>query len=165
MYIKEIKLNDNEIASKINLETGEVTPLGNRPNNLPKDKSKLNYQNFGMLNLDISKKLEKYFSNLELAIIFKMINRVEFNSNSLRPFNDETSLRTLSDEFNISKNSVPKIFRKLFEKGVFAQLHISENDKERDYWILNPYIFWKGTLKQDSIFKHFANTDISKLIK
>jgi hypothetical protein len=164
MYTKEIKLNDNEIAGRINVETGEVTPLGARPNNLPKDKSKLNYQNFGMLNLDISKKLEKYFSNLELAIIFKMINRVEFSSNSLRPFNDETSLRTLSEEFNLSINSVPKVFAKLYEMGVYAQLNICEDSQKKDYWILNPYIFWKGTLKTDSIFKHFAKTDISKLI-
>ena len=164
MYKKELTLKHNEIAGKINLETGEVTELRDKPNNIPEAKSLLNYQNFGMLNIDLSRKLEKYFSNLEIAIIFKMINRVEFNTNSLRPFSDETSIRVLSEEFNLSVNSVPKVFSKLYRMGVYAQLQISENSESRDYWILNPYIFWKSRLKQDSIFEHFKKTDISKLL-
>ena len=117
-----------------------------------------------MLNLEMTKKLEKYFSNLELAVIFKMVNRVEFNSNSLQPLNNDTSIRTLASEFNISVNSVPKLFKKLFELGVYAQLNISENSEAKQYWILNPYIFWRGRLKNDSCFEYFKNTDITKLL-
>ena len=164
MYKKEIVLHHNEIASKINVNTGEVIPLMNRPNNIPEGRSKLDYKRFGMLNLDLSIKLEKYFSNLEIAVIYKLINRVDFNNNSLNPLNDDVSIRMLADEFNISINSVPKVFSRLKEMGVYAQLDISEDSEDRKYWILNPYLFWRGKLKDDSLFITFSKTDVAKLL-
>jgi hypothetical protein len=165
MYTKQITLEHNELPAKISQETGEVTILKQRPNNIPEGKSYLNYNKFGMLNIELSKKLEKYFSNTELSIIFKLINRCEFNTNSLKPFNDETSIRTLAEEFNLSTTTVPKVFNKLFDMGVYLQIKISEDSQVNEYWVLNPYIFWRGKLKDDSLFVRFSNTDISKLLK
>jgi hypothetical protein len=47
--------------------------------------------------------------------------------------------------------------------GVYAHIRIHETEIS-EYWILNPYISWKGKLKSDSIFVQFANTKISKLL-
>lgn len=164
-YTKEVRLRHNERPAKINTDTGEIEEVFTTGPRYPQGKSALNYTHFGMLNLDLSKKLEKYLSNLELSIVFKMISRCDFNSNSLRPLNDATSIRELAEEFNLSVNSVPKVFKKLFDLGVYLQLRISENKEEKQYWVLNPYIFWRGRLKNDSIFSTFYNTDIAKLLR
>jgi hypothetical protein len=164
-HVQTVGLYNGEDLYATDIETGDMRKIKKYANNIPSGKSLLDYKNFGMLNMDVTKKLEKYFSNLELSIIFKLINRVEFNSNSLKPLNDDTSIRLLAEEFNISINTVPKIFKNLKEMGVFAQLDISENKESKKYWILNPYIFWRGKLKDDSLFVAFNNTDITKLLK
>lgn len=165
MYTKQITLNHNELPARVNQETGEVKVIKNRPNNIPEGKSLLNYKKFGMLNIELSKKLEKYFSNTELSIILKLINRCEIKTNSLRPFNDDTSIRVLAEEFNLSTTTVPKLFKRLFDLGVYLQIKISEDSQVNEYWVLNPHIFWRGKLKDDSLFTRFENTDITKLLK
>lgn len=164
MYTQQLNLKDNEIPAKINLETGELTEVKAKSSFIPDGYSRLNYKHFGMLNLDVTKKLENYFTNTELSVIFKMISRCDFNSNSLKPLNDDMSLRDLADEFGISKSSVPKVFSKLFSMGVYATFRITEDQEEQLYWILNPYIFWRGRLRNDAIFNHFNKTDIAKLL-
>lgn len=165
MYTKELKLEHNELPAKINQETGEVKVIKPRPNNIPEGQSFLDYKKFGMLNIELTKKLEKYFSNTELSIILKLINRCEFKTNSLKPFNDDTSVRLLAEEFNLSINTVPKVFKKLFDMGVYLQIKISEDSTVNEYWVLNPYIFWRGKLKEDSLFTRFEKTDVTKLLK
>lgn len=164
MYRQNIKLEDNEQAFKVNVETGDIKELPYRKNNIPENYSRLKYKKFGIQNIDVIK-LEKYFSNVEFSIIYKMTLRTEFKTNSLCPLNDDTSIRTLSKEFSISVNSVNKIFSKLFKLGVYAQFSISEDSESKEYWILNPFIFWRGKLVNDSIFEHFKNTDITKLLR
>src|SRR5574343_46053 len=165
IYDKPIKLQHNEIPGKINQETGEVKLIEKRKNNIPEGTSKLEYQEFGILNLKTTKILEKHLSNLEFSVLLKMINRVEFNTNSLSPLNDDISIRQLAEVFNLSVNTVPKLFKKLFDLGVYMQLQISEDNESKQYWVLNPYIFWRGKLVKDSLFYTFKNTDISKLLQ
>jgi len=165
MYEKTIKLRENEVAAKLNIETGEVSEVATRKNNIPSGKSKLNYEKFGMLNIDASKRLEKHLSNIELSVVLKMISRCEFRTNSLKPLNDTTSIRLLADEFNLSVNTVPKVLKRLYDFGVYMQLRIVEDNEESNYWVLNPYIFWRGKLKDDSLFLTFSNTDLAKLLK
>lgn len=163
MRTEEIKLADNEIPAKLNIETGEVQPINKRPNNIPEGKSRLDYEDFGIINLKMLPILRKYLTHTEISIVVTMILKADYNSNSLAPLNNETSIRDLSEIFNISPTIVKKTFAKLFNLGVYAQLRIA-TDTGNEFWILNPYIYWKGKLKDDSIFKHFAGTDISKLL-
>jgi len=162
MYDVNIKLKDNETAAKVNLQTGEITPI-KKSRNIPSGKSILNYKNFSLVNNDAIKILSDFMTNEEMGIIYKMIYRADFNTNSLKPFSDDTSIRMLSEEFNVGKNKVLTIFKKLFEFGVYAHIRIHE-EKLSEYWILNPYISWKGKLKNDSIFSQFALTRIAKLL-
>lgn len=165
MYTREIKLKHNELPAKINRETGEITELSYSNNRtIPDGKSKLNYKEFGMVNMQVTKKLEQYLSHTEMSILFRLIDRCNFNSNSLQPLNDSTSIRTLAEEFNLSTHTVPKVFNKLFKMGVYMQLKISEDEETKEYWVLNPYIFWRGRIKNDSLFITFANTDVAKLL-
>ncbi len=162
MYQKTTTLlNNNEFLLKGNRETGEVVEIKQRPNNIPEGKSKLDYENFGMINLDMLAILKPLLSHTEISIIVSMIMRAEYNSNSLAPLNNETSIRELEKTFGIGHNLIPKTFKKLFDLGVYAQLKIA-TDRGNEFWILNPHIYWKGKLKDDSLFKHFRNTEITK---
>lgn len=162
MYNVKISLKDNEVAAKMDAVTGEVSVI-KKTNNLPKDKSILNYTNFSIVNNDAIRVLSQFMTNEEMGIIYKMINKADFNTNSLKPFSDDSSVRMLADEFNIGKNKVISIFKKLFEFGVYAHIMICE-EQYSQYWILNPYISWRGKLKNDSIFIQFSNTKLAKLI-
>jgi hypothetical protein len=164
MRTEAIRLEDNEVLAKINAETGEIKEIKSRPNNIPEGMSRLDYQNFGIINLDMLPILQKYLTHTEISIVVSMILKADYNSNSLAPLSNETSIRDLAEIFNISPTIVKKTFEKLFNLGVYGKLEVA-TDSGNEFWILNPYIYWKGKLKNDSIFKHFANTDIAKLLR
>jgi len=164
MYEKLLKLRDNEIPAKVNTETGEIMEVKRRKNNIPDGYSRLKYDNFGIINLDMLKVLKMLLTDTEIGIVISMIMKAEYESNSLAPLNDETSIRQLSEVFGISPSIVKKTFIKLFDLGVYAQLKIARSDGNA-FWILNPNIYWKGRIKQDSIFLHFENTTITKMVK
>ena len=163
MYTQEIKLQDNEKAAKINEETGVITTLSKRTNNIPEGHSKLNYTDFSIVNNDIVKKLKDILSNEELGIIFHMVSISDFNSNSLNPLCNDLSLRDKATILNIKKDRVKTITDKLFKLGVYLSIKVYEN-QEKEYWVLNPNISWRGRLVKDSLFIHFKNTIISKLL-
>ena len=164
MYSKTIKLKDNESLAKINQETGEVTVVGNRANNIPDGKSKLDYTNFSIINNEMLKVLLAECSSTEIKVILHLIYLSNFNNNSLQPLNDDTSTRELASIFGIDHKTVKKIFSNLKYLGVYLQLNITEVDGQKEYWILNPYISWKGKLKYDSLFETFRLTRIVKLL-
>lgn len=165
-YVKDLKLKHHEIPAKIDKRTGQVTEIldvERSGSNIPKGKSLLKYDRFNIVNSTLFVKLTKYFTMEELGVISYMASIAEFNTNSLKPLSDETSLRELEEIFNISKNRIGKITDKLFKFGVFLQIKVHV-ESVKEYWVLNPYISWKGRLKNDSIFEHFIGTDITKLI-
>lgn len=164
MYKVEVKLNHNEVAAKVNTETGDTKLVKFRPNNIPDGKSKLSYKKFAIVNNDSIKILSDLLSNEELGIVLHMIGIAEFNTNSLKPLNDSLSLRELEAELKISKNRVKPILEKLFKLGVYMQVKIHEEDL-KEFWVLNPYISWKGNLKTDSLFDSFMGTVIAKLLR
>ncbi len=105
-------------------------------------------------------------NNEELGIIAHMSSIAEINTNSLRPLTNNVTLKDLSERFKVPIKRVEKIFKKLFNMGVYSQLNYfsySEN-QEVVYWVLNPYISWKGNLKNDSIFSAFQDTMVFKLL-
>lgn len=164
MYTQTIKLKDNELPAKINVETGEVKEVDHKKNNIPEGKSKLDYDNFSIINNDMLKVLFKECNSSEIKVVLHMIYLSEFNTNSLNPLNDETSHRELGKIFNLDHKTIKTIFTHLKELGVYLQLNITEVDGFKEYWILNPYISWKGKLKSDSLFLTFANTKIVRLL-
>lgn len=165
-YESTIKLKHYESPAKINKQTGEVSEIETKKkvNNIPKDKILCNINNFTKLNCNVFPKLKALglLTMEEIGIVSYMCSIAEFNTNSLKPLNNETTLQDLADTFDIGKNRVKKVFDKLFNLGVYAQFKIAENGT-KEYWILNPNISWKGKLVTDSIFKQFEKCTISKL--
>jgi hypothetical protein len=164
MYIKEVKLQHNEIAGKINLETGEVIPLVPRKNNIPKDKVIHKYGSFYKVNDKAISFLKTVLSTEELGVVLLMIDKSNYQTNVLVPLNDSTSLRQLEEEFNIGRNRVKKIFDKLYKLGVYAQVRVA-NGIYNEYWTLNPYISWKGKFIPQEINCYFDKTIIANSIR
>lgn len=164
MYTTEVRLNHNEAPAKINMETGEILPINKRPNNIPEGKSKLDYNNFSIINNDMLRVLFDECNGSEIKVILHMVYMSEFGNNSLKPLNNELSYRELSRIFSIDDKTIKAILNKLKYLGVYLQLNITEVDGAKEYWVLNPYISWKGKLKSDSLFHTFANTRIVKLL-
>lgn len=163
-YTQSVELNNNETLAKVNTETGEVTTFQSNKRKLPEGKSKLDYDNFSIINNNMLRVLFKECSSSEIKVILHMIYLSEFNTNSLNPLNNETSHRELGKIFDLDHKTIKTIFTHLKELGVYLQLNITEVDGVKEYWVLNPYISWKGKLKSDSLFLTFANTKIVRLL-
>jgi hypothetical protein len=166
MYNTTLNLKDSEVPAKLDKETGELIEVQdyNKINNVPDNKFRIKYTKFSCVSTKAQEVCMDIFTNEELGVIYKMIAITDFNSNSLAPLNDDTSCRMLAEEFGINKNKVGVIFKKLFDWGVYAQMKIAA-DKTNEYWILNPYLAYKGKLVEDRLMIHFAQTKLSKLIK
>lgn len=166
-YTQEVKLNHNESAARVDNETGEVVFIKKRINNLPEGKSPLKYKNFALVNEQALKILKRKLTNEELGVILYMISLANFNSNSLKPLNNETSSVVLSDIFGVDRRRVKSMFNKFYELGVYNSYNtfsVTESES-KTYWILSPYISWKGKLVDDSIFYDFSDTELAKLLK
>lgn len=160
-YTYQFKLKHNEKPSKVNTETGEITPLGNYKNNIPNGKQLFKQDNFSKINNKIIQYLFDNCSKMEIAVVLRMVSLTEYNTNSLKPLSNETSIRTLASDFNISVNSVKKVFKNLYRHGVYAQFSIYK-DGEKEYWILNPYISYRGRLIDDALVANFRGTRIER---
>lgn len=162
-YEVRLGLQHNESPAKVNEETGDVTII-HKKNKLPEGKSTFMPDNFTKLNLKILPYLLDVFNPIEIKIILKMIELSEFNTNSLEPLNQDTSLRKLSEIFDVSINRVKKYFEHLYKMGVYAQFKVHTTDR-KEFWILNPYISFQGKLIEDSIYLNFRNTQIELYIR
>lgn len=121
MYNKNINLQHDELAAKVNINTGEIKVIENKKvNSLPTGKSRLDYENFGMINLNMLNVLNNELSNIELGIVMVMIMKAEYNTNSLAPLSNEVTVRELAEIFGIGVNTVTKTFKKLADLGVYG---------------------------------------------
>jgi hypothetical protein len=160
---KTIALKHNEVPAKVNLETGEIITLEGLKNVLPDGKSISTQHNFAKVNNYVLNRLiDSKLEDIEVKILAKMISLSSFGTNALLPFNDESTNLELAEAFKISRNRVNKSFKKLYDLGVFAHVNIARSDVS-EFWILNPYISWKGKMIDDSIFVFFKNTDVYRI--
>ena len=160
-----IKIPHNKQLGTVDLGTGEFNEIKPTVNNIPEDKSLHKMNNFFKMNVTLINKLKHsgLLTIEEIGVITYMSTVSEWNTKSLKPSNNDTSLRMLAEFFGINKNRVKKVLEKLFKLGVYMQIKIHKEDVI-DYWVLNPNISWKGTLSTDSIFEHFRGTAINALL-
>ena len=164
MYTQTIKLKDNELPAKINVETGEVKEVNHKKNNIPEGKVKLDYEEFVIVNQKLYNALTILkLNDTEIKLIHHLIGISKFNSNSLEPLHDDLQVRYKDELLNINKSNVNKITQRLFEIGVFLKIEVYTNNLIK-YWVLNPYISWKGNLVSDSLKQHFKDCVITKLL-
>lgn len=164
MYEKTFKLKDNEVPAKVNTETGEITELKSRPNNLPNNKEKFDYDEAW------TKSYERSWSFLldnlkphEIKIALKMSTMTEYSTNSLVPLDDDAQLNFLSETFNVGKNQIKKSLTRLMDIGVYASFRYGHYKRGIvTEWVFNPFISFKGKLVDSDLKNLFANTPVGK---
>jgi len=162
-YEFNLQLKHNEAPAKIDKETGEYIEV--KPKKpLPENKTIFPMNEFTKLNLEVIPFLSSELNHNEMSIIYQMIALTEYNTNSLEPLSNETSLKELSERFKIGINQVKKYFQHLYDLGVYAQFKVCKEDR-KEFWILNPYIAFRGKLIEDSIHDNFKGTRIEKYIR
>jgi len=160
-YETTLKLMHEEIPAKINKSTGEVTEVNRYVNNVPKTKSIFRQNDFSKVNNKAIKFLFDNCSKVEIAIVMQLVGLADYNSNSLKPLSDEVTVRDLADFFNISTKSVKSIFKHLYELGIYAQFKVCKDDM-KEFWILSPYMSFKGKLIDDALVANFKGTVLEK---
>ena len=164
MYEKTIKLNHNEVAAKVNTETGEVSTINQRPNNIPQGQERFSYdESFHKAYERSWLYLAKELSGVELKMALMMSCMTEYATNSLAPLDNKTSYDMLSERFKISKGSIGKVLNKLFEVGVYASFKYSHYRRGTvEEWVFNPFISFKGKLINSDLKNLFINTKVAK---
>lgn len=164
MYTQEATLHHDETLYKKNQRTGKLTSLHKRANNLeegtehfePKAKFVKEYYRTWSF-------LETVLSDREYRVVHFMTRKAKHQTNSLEPLNDETSQLKLSDTFNIPRNAVAKLFKKLKSLGVYAEVSVEYDGIENNFWVLNPYIGFNGKFINSSLIEIFKPTTIGSV--
>ena len=162
MYTRSVKLNDEEALFKLNKETGELVELTTVLNSFPDNMEVWLPNSSFHKTFDAAwKYLTKALTSDELKVVTIMSMLAAPNTNSLSPLNEESSLMNLSSFFGINKNRIRKLLDHLFEIGVFARFEVSKVESPyTKYWILNPYISFKGKLANSDVAKLFHGTRV-----
>lgn len=163
MYNQTIQLSDNEQLMKVNSDTGEVTEVRKRINNIPIDKHV--FEPDAIFKKDYTsswKFLKEQCTHLELSAAVGLSLLAKANTNSLEPINDETALKELSEKLNVSKNKIDAVLKKLWKLGVYGKFEVYDVNKPyTKYWILNPYLSFTGKLIKSDIAELFSGTMIA----
>jgi hypothetical protein len=179
-YKKENMFKHYEVPAALNPDTGELRVINPRPNNLPEGKEIWNTSGkFAKLYDKAWNYMLEVFSPLEFKIVAQMISMASINSNSLKPLNDNTTINELASTFNIHRNSVTKLFTKLSNHGIYAEFNFHKapnsfdpNDPstfntpsiECKYWVLNPYIIFRGKTIDSALVDLFRDSKLSKYV-
>ena len=164
MYTRNLKLRDNEVPAKIDMETGEIIEVRNIFNSIPDGKELwLKNEKFSKMFTYSWKFLVKTLSSDELKVLVLMSLAAQPSTNSMPPLNEEVSMLQMEEYFGVSRKKLPNIFKKLFDIGVFAKFEVATHEEHyKKYWILNPYISFRGRLISSDIAKLFYGTTIEK---
>lgn len=164
MYEQTVRLEHNEVAAKVNLETGELQEVKKRPNNIPRSKEVFDYDKAWFKSYEKSWLfLVDNLKSHELKIALKMASMTEFSTNSLAPLDDKMQLKQLSEMFNIGINQVKKSFENLFKIGVYASFKYSHYRRGPvEEWVFNPFISFKGKLVDSDLKNLFVNTPVAQ---
>ena len=150
-YEKLVRAQDNEKIIIRNSETNKEREVKLRKNQIPKNKVLIRGKQFSISNDYVTIRLRKMMSHIEYSIMNQMIAMAKYDTNSLFPLSEETSKTELAKTFDISKNSVQKVFNRLKELQVYATFDCGTGENAIAYWILNPYISWKGKYADEAI--------------
>lgn len=166
MYERTIKLQEDELPAKINVETGHVTTLEikkpNNPNLIP-------FEPTAIFSRSYTKSWEFLYyktTDKEYKVAQYLAFKAKAFTNSLEPLSDDSTVREIAAAVGISKDKVTSIFNRLFDLGVYGKWEVSEIDKgKKKYWILNPYLSFNGKRIDKNIVTLFDNTAIAKAFK
>lgn len=161
-YKRTINLGHNELPATINQDTGEITEIRKKPNNVPDHKEvHMVDGKFTKNYVNSWKFLSRELTHTEMFACTRLILLAKAYTNSLEPLNDETVLRELVSKLGVSKNKMKAVLKKLFILGVYAKFEAVKPHLEyTKYWILNPYLAFNGKLINSDIKDLFRGTQV-----
>ena len=160
MYTKTISLKDNESAAKVDKETGDIKIYTSIINSIPIDKELwLKSHTFSKMFTHSWKFLSKKLNSDELKVLVIMVTMANHGTNSMPPLNDSVSMRRLEEHFGIRREKMPKILDNLYRIGCYGKFKVATVEEPyKQYWILNPYISFKGKIIPKDIARLFNGT-------
>jgi len=156
-------INHDEVLQAISQTTGEVRqlPTGHKP--LKKGFVPYKIPIFYKINTEVSNYLSKVLTPIEFRFVYKMCNMIEFETNSLKPLDDDCTSLMLEEMFKVNRREVKNILDKFFQLGIYGKFEYWDNGEEyKKFWILNPIIAHKGTKTKSDIIELFRDTLISR---
>lgn len=164
MYKKTLNLKHHEKPAKIDLQTGEFIEINDRANNIPNNKEVFESKAlFAKYYEKTHQFLRRNLSHIEMSVVLELVHMSKMNTNSLEPLNDETTQLEISKIFDLDRRKSKMIFDKLFRLGVYAKFEVYKPEVPyTKYWILNPYLSFKGKIIDSDIAKLFKGTMIHK---
>ena len=157
--IKQIRLTDSQLAAKVDQETGEVIILKDYANNIPSGKSIFNNGFFRKPSVYGLEWMDKELSDIQIRIVNNLIRKMG-RDNTLEPLSDDSSLDELSAFLNVSKDTVRRHIKILFDKGVYGKFEAAKvNQGYSKHWMLNPYISASSKMVSDTITNLFRGTE------
>lgn len=162
-YEKTIKLRHDEMPAKVSRD-GEITVLGDRPNNIPDGKEIFKHDESFQKAYERSwGYLADNLSGVELKIAVKMSCMAEYSTNSLAPLDGSENIRELAEYFKVSKTNIKKAIDNLFYHGVYASFKYCHYKRgEVNEWVFNPFVSFKGKLIDSDLKNLFVNTRVAK---
>lgn len=163
-YIVELGLQHNELPATVNLDTGVVNikKKRGRPIGTLKDKDKQVWLPNTIFYKHYPKTwewLEKQTTPIEFKCAVLLGIKAEAYTNSLKPMDDDSSYRFLSEQLGISLGLVEYTIKKLFTLGVFGKFEVYKPEKPfTKYWLFNPYLSFNGRVVDKDIASLFEGT-------
>lgn len=171
MYEKTIKLKHHEKAAKINLETGEVLEVKayEKKERSPKDPT-MNYfisgQSYSRFFTKAWQLLETQTTDTEFKVAYKMSMMAHAFTNSLEPLRPESTLKELSEFFNVDRRKINDVIEKLFKLGVIGKFQVYDRfENHHNYWVFNPYLSFNGKVIKKDVQGLFDNTHYAYITK
>ena len=165
-YTASVLLEHNEaLASKVNLDTGEIQDLPIDPNRsryATKDKTMEKFKHPEPFQRRFTRAwilLETQTTKQEFAVANKMAYLAKAFTNSLEPLSPDSTVKTMSECFNISNRDITKIIDKLFKLGVIGKFEVyDKKEHHHNYWIFNPYLAFNGNRIKKDVSTLFDST-------
>lgn len=159
MRVKQIKLQDNEIAAKIDQTTGEVIMIKDYSNNIPSGKSIWKNGFYRQPSVYGLEWMDKELSDIQIRIVNNLIRKMG-KDNTLEPLSDDSSIEEVASFLNVSKDTIKRHIKIIYDKGVYGKFEVSKTNKGYSkHWILNPYISTSSKLVNDTITNLFKGTE------
>ena len=111
---------------------------------------------------DGMKKIRNKLTNSEFSFVCHLLPQIEFNTNILR--NDNGNIMQLSDMevvTNMCYESNRVLTNKLVKLGIIGKWRVGSADRkdlEFECFVVNPYIFHKGTMIYEGLLELFGKT-------
>jgi hypothetical protein len=169
---RRISINTSEFQNFIDYETGEslLSKLNSEEVEMrlakKTDDVMIRWDNFTIINSDLTSYLMSNLSTSELGYLFVIIQDLKTNSNIIYNHNIPHTNETLQKKLGFASQSMFfKLIKKLQESDIICQTKTKVSGKIRNIYIFNPYIARKRKNIDKEIIELFNEFAIQQKLR